>query len=69
MTAAFAALGAEINHPVSALNDIEIMLDYYYRTARLYQLPEGGEQPVYVVEMKPRGRLVKYVKRALARSP
>src|SRR4051812_2186880 len=60
MAAAAAALRAKINDPVGGFDDIEIVLDNQDGTARFDEPFKRREQFVDVVEVKARGRLIKY---------
>ena len=44
VAATFTALGAEIDDPVGALDDVEVVLDDDERAATVNELAEGGQQ-------------------------
>ena len=67
-TAVLSAFGTEVDDPVSAFNDIQIVLDDDDRSSNIDQLPEGGKQSVDVVKVKPSRRLVENIKSSLAAS-
>src|SRR5258708_18598191 len=58
------ALGAEVDDPVSGLDDVEVVLDDEYRVAAPDQAMEDVEQQANVLEMQPGGRFVENVERA-----
>src|SRR5688500_11961024 len=53
-----AAFGAEVDDPVGALDDVQIVLDHDRRVAFAYQALQHFDQPGDVVEMQTRGWLV-----------
>src|SRR5581483_3784320 len=56
--AGVAALGAEVDHPVGALDDLEVVLDHDERMAALDEPGEADEELVDVGQVKPGRRLV-----------
>src|SRR5450432_1189555 len=56
--AAVAALGAQVDHPVRGLDDIEVVLDDDDRVAVVAQPVQHRQQQVDVVEVQARGGLV-----------
>ena len=66
-TAAFAALGAEIDQPVGSADDVEIVFDHQQRMTGIDQLAESAEQARDVVEMQAGGWLIKQKQRATGR--
>ena len=64
--ALIAAFRAQIDEPVGALDDIQIVLDYDDRPTCLDQLPERRKQAVDVIKVKPGRRLVKNIQCPLA---
>src|SRR5439155_1168032 len=70
--ARLAALGPQVDHPVGALDDLEVVLDDDQRVAARHQAREAGEQLLDVGQVEPRGRLVEDeegVRLALAAEP
>ena len=63
-SAAVAALGSEVDHPVGGLDDIQVVFDDDHRVARIAQAVQHMEQHADVVEVQAGGRLVQYVERA-----
>ena len=61
---AIAAFRPEVDHPISALDDVEIVLDHDDRVARVAQAHEHTHQLANVVEMQSRGWFVQDVERA-----
>src|SRR5262249_45023785 len=59
-----ASFGAEIDDPVGALHDVEVVLDHDDGVARLDEALEDGEELLDVLEMQPRRRLVEDVEGA-----
>src|SRR5699024_11547547 len=55
------ALGAQVDDPVGALDDIEVVLDHQHRVALVDQPLEHPEQLADVLEVQPGGRLVQHV--------
>ena len=53
-----AALGTQLDHPVGARDDVEVVLDDEERVAALHQAREAGEEALDVGEMEARRRLV-----------
>jgi hypothetical protein len=64
LAAAIAALGADVDHPVGGLDDVEIVLDHHDRVALVDQLVQHFQQLAHVLEMQARGGLVEDVERA-----
>ncbi len=62
--AAFAALRPQVDHPVGALDHVQIVLDHDQRTATVDQLPKGRQQLGNIVKVQPGRRLVQNVKHA-----
>jgi hypothetical protein len=62
--AAVAAFGAEVDDPVSGLDDIEVVLDHDNRVAVVDEALQHAQQLLDVVEVQARGRLVEDVERA-----
>src|SRR6202040_2572301 len=62
--AAFAAFGAEIDHPVGLLDDVEVVLDDEDGVAERDKALENIEQFADVVEMQAGGGLVENVESA-----
>ena len=62
-TAADAALGSEVDEPVGAADEVEVVLDGDDGVAGLEQLAERGEQHLDVAAVQPRGRLVEQEQR------
>ena len=63
-----ASLRSEINHPIGALDDLEIVLDHDEGIARVDQALEQLHQHRDIVEMQSSGRLVENEKVAAARA-
>src|SRR5262249_35165760 len=61
--AAGAALRTEVDHPVSGLDDVEVVLDHDHRVAVVAQAVQHREQHFDVVEMQSRRGLVQDVQR------
>src|SRR4030042_5647461 len=61
--ALFAPLGPQIDNMIAILDDIEVVLDYDHRIAPAHELGEELEKLTHIVEMEPRGGLVKQEKR------
>src|SRR5229473_1165486 len=59
--AACAAFGAEVDHPVGGLDDVEVVLDHDDRVAGLDQPGEHAEQLADVLEVQAGGGLVEHV--------
>src|SRR5207244_4549754 len=60
-SAAFAAFGTQIDHPVGGLDDIEIVFDDDDGIAVVAQALQHFEQHIDVLEMQSSGGLIKYV--------
>ena len=63
MAAALARLGAQVDHPVGRLDDVEVVLDHDDRVAQVDQAVEHVEQLGQVVEVQAGGRLVEQIER------
>src|SRR5476651_674281 len=61
---AVASLGAQVDHPVRGLDDVEVVLDHDHRVAMVAQPVQHREQQVDVVEMQAGGGLVEDEERA-----
>ena len=61
LPATLAALRPQIDHPICAFDDVEIVLDYDQRAAPVNQFSECGQQLLHIVEMKAGRGLVKNV--------
>ena len=61
LPARVAALGAEIEDPVGALDHVEMVLDHEHGVARVDQAVEDAEQLADIVEVEPGGGLVEDV--------
>ena len=61
-----AAVGAEVDHPVGALHDLEVVLDHEQRVAAVDEAREARQQPLDVREMQPRRGLVEHEERVRA---
>src|SRR5262249_38280894 len=59
--ALFAALRAEVDNPVGALDHIEVMLDHYNCIAKRDELVQDFEQAAYIFEVQAGSRFVQYV--------
>ena len=66
--AARSPFGAEVDHPVGGLDDVEVVLDHDHRVAQRGEAVQHLEELADVVEVEAGRRLVEDVKR-LARSP
>src|SRR5882672_2840645 len=64
MSAACAAFGAEIDHVVGVLHDIEVVLDDDDRVARVDEAMENDEETLDVGEMETGRGLVEEIERA-----
>ena len=60
-SSSFAPLGPEIDNPIGALDDIQIVFDHHQSIPRRSQLVEDLEKLCYVMKMKPGGRLIQQV--------
>src|SRR5712691_10636480 len=67
-TACFAGFRAEVDHPVRAFDNVEIVLDDNHRMAGIGEALENLQQHAHVVEMQASRRLVEKKKRRLGRS-
>src|SRR5262245_50108050 len=68
LAALLAALGAEVDHVVGGLDDVEMMLDHEHAGPAVHESVEDAEQPLHVVQMQARGRLVEDVEHVAAGS-
>ncbi len=59
-----AALGAEVYDVVGVGNEVGVVFHHQYRVASLDQAVEYTDEHVYVLQVKPGCRLVKYEQRA-----
>ena len=59
--AAVAALGPEVDDPVGALDDVEVVLDHEHGVAGVDEALQHTEQPAHVLEVETRGGLVEDV--------
>src|SRR5690606_8055705 len=66
---AAAALRSEVDHPVSALDDVEVVLDHDDGVALLDERLEHPQELADVLEVQPRRGLVEDVDRATRGSP
>ena len=64
MTAAGAAFGAEVDHPIGGFDDVHVVLDDEDAAAVVDQGTERGEEFIDVLEMQSGGRLVEDEERA-----
>jgi hypothetical protein len=62
-------LGAELDHPVGARDDVGVVLDDDERVAALDQPLEHAEEAAHVRQVEPGRRLVEDVDRGLVRAP
>ncbi len=62
-SAAVAALGAHVDHPVGGLDDVEVVLDDDHRVALVHEAREHRDQLADVLEVQTGGRLVQDVDR------
>ena len=63
----FAAFGTEIDDPIRALYDIEVVLDDEDSIAHIYKAMQDIEQTAYIFEMEARRGLVENVERTASR--
>src|SRR5882672_3305449 len=63
-SASVAAVGAQVDHPVRGLDDIQVVFDHDYRVAGGAQLMQHVEQQGDVMKVQACGRLVEDVERA-----
>src|SRR5215470_15148718 len=61
LSAAFAAFGAEVDHPIGRFNHVQVVLDDDHGVAQVYESLQHVEQLAHVLEMQTRGRLVQDV--------
>ncbi|MQM38925.1 hypothetical protein KBTX_02946 [wastewater metagenome] len=66
LAAAVPAFGAEVDDPVGAADDVEVVLDDHQRVASLDQPLEGAQEHRDVVEVQPGGGLVEEEQQPLA---
>ena len=64
-----APFGAEINQPVGALNDVQIVFDDQHGIAGIDQAMQHGEQLADVVKVQAGGWFVEYVQRVAGIDP
>ena len=62
--AALATLGSQIDHPVGALDDIQVVLDDKDAVSRFDEPMQNAEQPVDVFKVKSRRRFIEKVQRS-----
>jgi len=62
-TAAVTTLGAEVDHPVGGLYDVEVVLDHAHGVALVDQPLQDVQQLADILEMQSRGGLVENVER------
>ena len=63
-TAAGAAFGTHIDHPVGRFDDVEVMLDHDHRVAGVDQPVQHLQQVLHIGEMQAGRRFVKDIDRA-----
>ena len=68
LAAGFAAFGANVDHPVGGLDDVEVVFDHEDRVPRLHEAIEDLEELLNVVEVEPGRGLVEDVERASCRA-
>ena len=62
-------LGSEINHVVSGLDDVEVVLDDDDGVPLIDELAQHVEEPLRILEVQPGGGLVEDVERAPGSTP
>ena len=67
--AAFAALRAEVQHPVRGLDHLQVVLDHDHRVALVHQRVQHLQQLADVLEMQPRRRFVQDIQRPAGGAP
>ena len=65
--AVLAALGPEVDDPVGAGDEVDVVLDEEHGVARVAQAEQGVRQELDVREVQARRRLVEHVERAAGR--
>ena len=68
-SASLAALGAQIDYPVSSLDDIEVVLDDDHSVAGVAEPHEDAEEQPDVLKVESCGRLIEYVERPSGAGP
>ena len=58
-----AAVGAEIDHVISSLDHVQVMLDEQHGVAGIDQPIQLGEQPLDIRQVQAGGGLIEYVDR------
>src|SRR4051794_33385338 len=64
LSAASAALGAEVDDPVGSFDDVEVVLDDHDRIALVAQAMDHFQEQIDVMEMQAGGRFVEDIERA-----
>src|SRR5215813_6897691 len=64
----FTALRSQIDDPVRALDNVQIVLDHHYGVSERHELVKNIEQLSHVLEVKSRRRLVQNVDRPSGRA-
>ena len=64
MAAAAAAFGAQIDDPIGAGDDVQIVFNHHHRVALIHQLLQDGQQFAHVLEMQSRGGFIQNIQRA-----
>ena len=67
VTAFIAGLGAEVDDPIGALDEVKVVLDDHYGMAGVNQTLKDLEQDANVVEVEAGGRFVEEKQRGLCR--
>jgi len=67
-TAAGAAFGSQIDHPIGGLDDLQVVLDDDHGVAQLHQSVQEAQQFADVIEMETRRRLVQQIESASRRA-
>ena len=62
----FAAIGAQVDHPISCANHVEVMLDDDDGMPRIDQAVQDPQQLLHVGRVKSCGRFVQYEQRGFA---
>ena len=63
LTAAVAAVGPHVDHPICARDHVEVVLDHDDRILLIAKIDERAQEQFDVLEMQPRGGLVQDVQR------
>ena len=58
----FSALGAQIDHPIRGLDDLQIVLDHDDGAPCFNETAKGGQEFADVIEMQPGRRLIEDIK-------